>query len=120
MEFRRFILIIAMAQIILNDVDPDTLKRLELRAKRLGTTVEEVASRLLAGAFAEARDSEGAGGSGEPDEPIEPPGVDPRFVEENGFLVFAGELPPDALTDHRSLRDERIEALLRGFDARQR
>lgn len=118
MEFRWLILIVAMAQIILNDVDPDTMKRLELRAKRLGTTVEEVASRLLAGTFAE--DSEGAGGSGDLDETIEPPGVDPRFVEKNGFLVFAGELPPDALTDHRSLRDEHIEALLRGFDARQR
>jgi predicted transcriptional regulator len=46
--------------------------------------------------------------------------VDARFIEENGILVFAGELPPDAVTDHRPLRDERLEALLRAFDARER
>jgi hypothetical protein len=109
-----------MARIILSDVDPDTMKGLELRAKRLGTTVEEVASRLLAWAFAEAQGSEGTGGRGEQDDARESPGFDPRFIEKNGFLVFAGELPPDAVTDHRVLRDERIEALLRGFDARQR
>jgi hypothetical protein len=109
-----------MARIILNDVDPETMKGLELRAKRLGTTVEEVAFRLLAGVLAEARGSEGAEGCGEPNEALDSPTVDSRFIEKNGFLVFAGELPPDAVTDHRALRDERIEALLRGFDARQR
>ena len=36
-----------MRQLILNNIDIETAERLELRAKRLGTTPEEAASRLL-------------------------------------------------------------------------
>lgn len=36
-----------MAQLVLKDIDTETAEKLDLRAKRLGTTPEEEASRLL-------------------------------------------------------------------------
>lgn len=36
-----------MAQLVLKDIDTETAEKLEMRAKRLGTTPEEEASRLL-------------------------------------------------------------------------
>jgi hypothetical protein len=60
---------------------------------------------------------------GEPPEPARPSdavadsaadeaGLDPRFIRDHGFLIFTGEVSPEAIPDHRTLQDERIDALV--------
>jgi|HubBroStandDraft_6_1064221.scaffolds.fasta_scaffold318727_3 hypothetical protein len=44
--------------------------------------------------------------------------LDPRFVRRHGFLIFTGEVSPDAIPDHRAIQDERIDALVADADAR--
>ncbi len=95
-----------MRQLILNNIDVETAERLELRAKRLGTTPEEEASRLLRERL---RTEQEVVASDEG-------GVDPRFVEAHGLLVFTGMLATDDVPDHRELRDERSDAMLKVFD----
>jgi len=96
-----------MRQLILNNIDVETAERLELRAKRLGTTPEEEeASRLLRERL---RLEQGVAVADEN-------GVDPRFVEAHGLLVFTGMLAVDDIPDHRELRDERTDALMKVFD----
>jgi len=95
-----------MRQLILNNIDVETAERLELRAKRLGTTPEEEASRLLRERLRMEQEVAGADESG----------VDPRFVQAHGLLVFSGMLAADDVPDHRELRDERTDALLKVFD----
>ncbi|WP_437807062.1 hypothetical protein [Sorangium sp. So ce1078] len=100
-----------MAQLVLDNLEPEIVEKLELRAKRLGTTPEKEASRLLRERLraepelnsADARDS----GAREA-------GLDPRFVRRHGFLVFNGEIAAEDIPDHRSARDERIDSLLKG------
>ena len=60
-----------MRQLILNNIDVETAERLELRAKRLGTTPEEEASRLLRERLRMEREVVVS----------DEIGVDPRFVE---------------------------------------
>jgi hypothetical protein len=96
----------SMTQIVL-DIDPDLANRLELRAKRLGTTVQREASRLIRERLeAEPAVPSGTGGA---EEAV----LDPRFVQDHGFLIFAGEVSPDAIPDHRTLQDERIDTLVK-------
>lgn len=77
-----------MRQLILNNIDVETAERLEVRAKRLGTTPEEEASRLLRERLRMDQDVEGANESG----------VDPRFVKAHGLLVFTGILAAEDVT----------------------
>jgi plasmid stability protein len=102
-----------MAQLLLADIDPETVQRLELRAKRLGTTVQAEAVRLLR----ERLEAE----AGQPAnvQPLCQEQEDPRFVEDHGFLVFVGDVAPEAIPDHRALREEHVDSLLNGTDARR-
>ena len=99
---------------ILVDIEPDIAQRLELRAKRLGSTVQREASRLLS----ERLEAEPAlpSGAAANDADTEP-GLDPRFIRDHGFLIFTAEVSPDAIPDHRTLQDERIDALVRDAGA---
>ncbi len=36
---------------------------------------------------------------------------DPRFIRQNGFLIFTGEIEAREIPDHRNLREERLESL---------
>ncbi len=38
---------------------------------------------------------------------------EPRFVQQQGFLVFTGTLATEEIPDHRALREERVESLLK-------
>jgi hypothetical protein len=89
-----------MAQLILDNIDPEIVEKLQVRAKRLGTTPEEEASRLL-------QDQLRA-------EPGAIAGADPRFEKRGGFLVFTGAIGADDIPDHRALREERVDSLLKG------
>lgn len=101
---------VRMAQLVLNDLDVETAEKLERRAKRLGTTPEEEASRLL-------RDRLRAEPAGEPASTgLDAAASDPRFVRRHGFLIFTGEVAPEEIPDHRDLREERIDSLLKGVD----
>ena len=98
---------------ILVDIDPDIVERLELRAKRLGSTVQREASRLIRErlqAERPAASDAAAGSAGEA-------GTDPRFVLDHGFLIFTGEVAPDAIPDHRAIQEERIDALVKDAGA---
>ena len=80
------------------------------RAKRLGTTPEEEASRLLRERL-----------RAEPDRDVSAPGTDeagpdPRFVRRHGFLIFTGTVATEEIPDHRALREERVDSLLKGVD----
>ncbi len=99
-----------MAQLILNDIDLETAEKLERRAKRLGTTPEEEASRLLRDGLRAERGHELAA-TGTDEE-----GPDPRFVRQHGFLVFTGAIATEEIPDHRALREERVDSLLKGID----
>lgn len=78
------------------------------QAERLGTTPEEEASRLL-------RERLRAEPDGElPVTGADDLGSDPRFLRQHGFLVFTGAIVADEIPDHRALREERIDSLLRG------
>ncbi len=50
-------------------------------------------------------------GNIEPEIPDEP--TDPRFVRHEGSLVFTGAVATEDIPDHRTLREERIESLLK-------
>ena len=41
---------------------------------------------------------------------------DPRFVQQHGFLVFAGAVTTEEIPDHRALHEERIDSLQKGVD----
>jgi len=99
-----------MAQLVLNDIDKETAEKLERRAKRLGTTPEEEASRLLRDRLRvePGREVTAAGGEEE--------GSDPRFVRQHGLLVFTGKVAAEEIPDHRALREERVDLLLKGVD----
>jgi plasmid stability protein len=99
-----------MAQLVLDDIDLETVEKLELRAKRLGTTPEEEASRLLR----ERLRAEPGPGAEAPE--ADASGSDPRFARRHGFLVFTGEIASENIPDHRTIREERIEGLLKGAD----
>ena len=99
-----------MAQLVLNDIDLETAEKLELRAKRLGTTPAEEASRLL-------RDRLRAEPGREVDTTAaDEESSDPRFARQHGFLVFTGAIATEEIPDHRALRDERIDSLLKGVN----
>ncbi len=146
-----------MAQLVLKDIDTETAEKLDLRAKRLGTTPEEEASRLLRERLrteplpetattrekmpaivqeAEALDPEmvvilkaaateivklqeapaKAKKSVNERHEMEQPFADPRFVRKHEFLVFMGDVTTEQVPDHRVVRDERIDTLLKGID----
>ena len=99
-----------MAKLVLNDIDQETAEKLEQRAKRLGTTPEEEASRLLRERLhAEPDRDVSATGTDET-------GPDPRFVRRHGFLIFTGAVATEEIPDHRALREERVDSLLKGVD----
>jgi hypothetical protein len=104
-----------MAQLILDDVDPDLVHRLEQRAQRRGTTIQlEVVTLLQENLRDEsAAPPESSGGEEQRSPTSEEPAPDPRFTREFGFLVFTGPISPDAIPDHRALREERIDSLLK-------
>jgi hypothetical protein len=92
-------------------LDPDIVERFAARAKRLGTTQDKEISRALREWLATQ-------------EPVAPDELRPaadaaaeavgwHLVEEHGFLVLEGDIPADAIPDHRDLREERIDALVR-------
>ena len=86
-----------MAQLVLNDIDAETAEKLERRAKRLGTTPEEEACRLLRASLrAEPGHELTATGADEE-------GPDPRFVRQHGFLVFTGAVAIEEIPAHRAL-----------------
>jgi plasmid stability protein len=102
-----------MPQLLLADIDPETVQKLELRAKRLGTTVQAEAVRILRERLeADALQPANVQTAFQQEE-------DPRFVEDQGFLIFVGDVAPDATPDHRALREERVDSLLDGIDARR-
>jgi hypothetical protein len=96
-----------MARLILENVEPEILEALELRAKRLGTTPAREASRLLGERLRPAS---------VPATPAPEAGVDARFVRDGGLLVFTGAIAAEDIPDHRTLRDDRIDGLLREAD----
>ena len=99
-----------MAQLLLTDIDVETAEKLERRAKRLGTTPEEEAGRLL-------RDRLRAEPSGElPAGDADEVSLDPRFARRHGFLVFTGMVTTEEVPDHRALREERVDSFLKGTD----
>lgn len=94
-----------MAQLVLKNIDAETVEKLEMRAKRLGTTPEEEAAQLL-------RDRLRA-------EPHREPATTTSVAavkRKHGFLVFVGAVKTEEIPDHRVLRDERIVALLERAD----
>jgi hypothetical protein len=99
-----------MAQLILNDIDQETAEKLELRAKRLGTTPGHEVSRLLGDSLRVESGYELA--TTGPDEE----GPDPRSVRQHGFLVFTGAIASEEIPDYRALREERVDSLLKGVD----
>jgi plasmid stability protein len=99
-----------MAQLVLNDIDVETVEKLEQRAKRLGTTPEEEASRLLRDRL-RAEPGHELASTGTDEE-----GSDPRFVRQHGFLVFTGTLASEEIPDYRALREERVDSLLKSID----
>ncbi|WP_437720848.1 hypothetical protein [Sorangium sp. So ce861] len=100
-----------MAQLVLDNLEPEIVEKLELRAKRLGTTPEKEASRLLRERLRAEPDPSIAEGR---DPGASEAGLDPRFVRLHGFLVFNGEIAAEDIPDHRSARDERIDAIVKG------
>jgi hypothetical protein len=99
-----------MAQLVLNDIDSETAEKLERRAKRLGTTPEEEAARLLRERLRTEPDREVATTNADQE------GSDPRFVRRHGFLVFTGAVANEEIPDHRAIREERVDSLLKGID----
>ena len=99
-----------MAQLVLNDLDVETAEKLERRAKRLGTTPEEEASRLLRDRLRAEPIGELASTASDDE------GTDPRFVRQHGFLVFTGVIATEEIPDHRALREERVDSLMKGVD----
>ncbi len=98
-----------MALLVLSNIDPETTEKLERRAKRLGTTPEEEASRLLR----ERLRSEPSPDVAVADDANEAT-PDPRFKRSQGFLVFMGAVAPEVIPDHRALREDRVDSLLGG------
>jgi hypothetical protein len=90
-----------MAQLVLSGIDAETAEKLERRAKRLGTTPEEEASRLLRDRLRAEPGGELAATGAEEE------GSDPRFVRQHGFLVFMGWCRPrKSRTIERSAKSE--------------
>ena len=103
-----------MARPILNHINVETAEALERRAKRLGTTLEEEAPRLL-------RDRLRAETEGEPESAsADAAASDLRFVRQDGFLVFTGVIATEEIPDHRALREERVDSLRKGAPDRHR
>ena len=104
----------SMARPILNHINVETAEALERRAKRLGTTLEEEAPRLL-------RDRLRAETEGEPESAsADAAASDLRFVRQDGFLVFTGVIATEEIPDHRALREERVDSLRKGAPDRHR
>ncbi|MEO7328041.1 MAG: hypothetical protein ABI193_05655 [Minicystis sp.] len=99
-----------MAQLVLNNIDVETAEKLDRRAKRLGTTPEDEAARLLRERLRSEPDCEVAAPSAQQES------SDPRFVRRHGFLVFTGAIVNEEIPDHRAIREERIDALLKAAD----
>jgi plasmid stability protein len=102
-------------------VSEEAARRLEARAKRLGTTVEDAAARLLeqAPSGSEAADA-GAAATRSTEEATEPPREGdtlpgaPHVVFRNGFWVITGELAPgQSWPDPREIREEHLDELMR-------
>ncbi|WP_437923808.1 hypothetical protein WMF37_32945 [Sorangium sp. So ce291] len=100
-----------MAQLILDNLEPEIVETLELRAKRLGTTPEKEASRLLRERLRAEPELMLADEGGVP---ADEEGTDPRFVRRHGFLVFTAEVAAEDIADHRADREARIDSLLKG------
>ena len=100
----------SMARLILNDLDVETAEKLERRAKRLGTTPEEEASRLLRDQLRDEPGGESAATG------ADAWASDPRFVRRDGFLVFTGVVVTEEIPDHRALREERVDSFLESVD----
>lgn len=99
-----------MAQLVLSNIDLETAEKLERRAKRLGTTPEDEAARLLRERLRSEPGHEVAAPTTQQE------GSDPRFVRRHGFLVFTGAVASEEIPDHRAIREERIDALLKAAD----
>lgn len=100
-----------MAQLVLDNLEPEIVEKLEFRARRLGTTPEKEASRLLRERLRAEPDPDIAEGR---DAGASEAGSDPRFVRRHGFLVFNGKIATEDIPDHRSARDERIDEIVKG------
>lgn len=97
----------------LHDIEPELLEELTRRAERRGTTVEREALRALREYLVklapmspiQERQTEA------PPEPRLP--EDARFINANGLWVFTGTIDSDMIPDHRELREERLDSLVR-------
>lgn len=92
-----------MAKLVLRDLDPEVLGRLERRAKTLGMDLQSAAAHLLQSALANGEPTDAVA---EPEEPVRP---DECLVLEDGLLVYTGSVSSADL-DHRTLREERARA----------
>lgn len=110
-----------MSTLALHDIEPELLEELARRAKHLGTTIEREALRALREHLAEpARSPEKTAHEAPPvrEPPTGAPAgqtldEDPRFVRQHGLWVFTGVIDPSLIPDHRDLREERIESLVK-------
>lgn len=91
-------------------VDPDIAEKFAARAKRLGTTQDKEISRALREWLATQEPAASDQIPSEGDASAEAVGW--RLVEEHGFLMIDGDIPADAIPDHRDLREERIDELV--------
>lgn len=88
-------------------IDPDIIEKFAARAKRLGTTQDNEISRALREWLATQERMT-------PDESMPAPeAAGWHLIEEHGFLVLEGEVATDAIPDHRDLREQRIDELVR-------
>jgi hypothetical protein len=82
-----------MAQLVLTGLPPDAFAKLEERARTLGLSTPEIAERLLLRALEE--------------DEVWTTGTD-------RLPLYTGPIDPSTF-DHRVVREERIEHLMRGF-----
>jgi len=91
-----------MAQLVLKDLDPEVLGRLERRAKRLGLDLETAAARLLEHALANGEPTEV---DAELEEPVR---TDESLAIEDGLLVYTGSVSSADLDHRPSERSELV------------
>ncbi len=97
-----------MAKLVLEDVAAEVIQGLERRAKRLGTTMHDEASRLLSKSLREEGGTVEHAVVATKSRPS-----DTRFIRKDGILVFTGELPAADDVDHRQVREQRIDSFLK-------
>ena len=89
-------------------LDADIVEKFAARAKRLGTTQDKEISRALREWLA-TREPVAV----DENKPSGAEAVSLHLVEEHGFLLLVGDVPADAIPDHRELREERLDDVLR-------